>query len=261
MSRRPAPEATVRFEDYLHELRQQPPSVHIELDPAKEAAYMEEHAHRFKRTLAALPSSATPLRILDIGTTPFTLFLKQAYPQHQVCTLDRTDLLKERCRGVGIELRSGNLEREPIPFDDDSFDVVIFTEVLEHVFAPPSDILREVRRILKPAGKLILSVPNIARLANRLKLFFGGTPLVDPDEQMNRDWVHGHGHLHEYTRGEIAELCRRVGFTVLRTEMISASPLDVLRGDGRFRVTRFAYHSLAALVPGFRFTILVECRN
>jgi len=90
---------------------------------------------------------------------------------------------------------------------------------------------------------------------------FGQTPLVDPDEQMNRDWVHGHGHLHEYTRNEIADLCRRVGFTVVRSEMISAGPLDTVRQKGAFRLGRLLYHSIAAVVPGFRFTILVECRN
>jgi hypothetical protein len=56
-----------------------------------------------------LPVSAGPLRILDIGTTPFTLFIKRQFPQYEICTIDLTDLLKERCRTAEIELQSYDL--------------------------------------------------------------------------------------------------------------------------------------------------------
>ena len=45
------------------------------------------------------------------------------------------------------------------PAEDDCFDVIFFNHVLEHI---PDDVaaLREVRRILKPGGLLVLGVPN-----------------------------------------------------------------------------------------------------
>ena len=46
-----------------------------------------------------------------------------------------------------------------LPFNDKVFDVVFMLEVLEHV-ENPSLCLREIRRVLKPQGRLILSVPN-----------------------------------------------------------------------------------------------------
>ena len=45
-----------------------------------------------------------------------------------------------------------------LPFHDDAFDVVVCTEVLEHTHSPAL-ALREVRRVLKPGGKLLLSTP------------------------------------------------------------------------------------------------------
>lgn len=45
-----------------------------------------------------------------------------------------------------------------IPFDDDSFDIVMSTEVLEHVFEPDR-FLAEAARVLKPGGRLFLTVP------------------------------------------------------------------------------------------------------
>ena len=44
------------------------------------------------------------------------------------------------------------------PFPDSSFDSVIANQVFEHVFNP-TQFLSELRRILKPTGKLLLSVP------------------------------------------------------------------------------------------------------
>ena len=49
---------------------------------------------------------------------------------------------------------------ESIPFDDASFDAIICNQVLEHVFSPDS-FIRELHRVLKAGGKLILSVPFV----------------------------------------------------------------------------------------------------
>lgn len=45
-----------------------------------------------------------------------------------------------------------------IPFEDAHFDSVLFNQVLEHVFHP-DELLLEIKRILKPGGKLLISVP------------------------------------------------------------------------------------------------------
>ena len=46
----------------------------------------------------------------------------------------------------------------PLPFADESFDSVLLTDVLEHVTEPAS-LVREIARVLRPAGRLVLSVP------------------------------------------------------------------------------------------------------
>jgi SAM-dependent methyltransferase len=62
----------------------------------------------------------------------------------------------------------------PLPYPDASFDVVIFSEVAEHL--PTSiPIVAEIGRVLAPAGSLILSTPNIARLHSRWHFFWSGT--------------------------------------------------------------------------------------
>lgn len=85
------------------------------------------------------------------------------------------------------------------PTDDDSFDVIFFNHVLEHI---PDDTaaLREVYRILRPGGLLVLGVPNEGaafwQLAYRLQ----------PGVRRSSD------HLHHYTAESISAKCTAAGF-------------------------------------------------
>jgi SAM-dependent methyltransferase len=52
---------------------------------------------------------------------------------------------------------------DAVPVDDDSCDAVLLTEVLEHI-PEPLAVLRELRRILRPGGRLVLTVPFVWQL-------------------------------------------------------------------------------------------------
>jgi SAM-dependent methyltransferase len=64
-------------------------------------------------------------------------------------------LRQNRARGASV----ARSLIEPLPFADDTFDKIIFSEVLEHL---PDDWggLNEIKRVLKPGGLLFLTVPN-----------------------------------------------------------------------------------------------------
>jgi SAM-dependent methyltransferase len=68
---------------------------------------------------------------------------------------------------------------QPLPFDAREFDVVVAGELLEHVRYPTS-LLDEVRRVLRPGGRLVGSVPNAFRLKNRLRFLLGREPEENP---------------------------------------------------------------------------------
>jgi SAM-dependent methyltransferase len=68
-----------------------------------------------------------------------------------------------------------NLEKVTIPIPDNSQDIIIATEVFEHLLWPQS-ILDECRRILKPGGTILISVPNAVSLTYRIKWLMGGLP-------------------------------------------------------------------------------------
>jgi ubiquinone/menaquinone biosynthesis C-methylase UbiE len=72
-----------------------------------------------------------------------------------------------------------DLDSEKLPFKNGSIDLVICSEVLEHLFFPEK-ILAEIYRVLKSDGILILTVPNFSSLQTRVSLFLTGmAPMVN----------------------------------------------------------------------------------
>jgi SAM-dependent methyltransferase len=65
-------------------------------------------------------------------------------------------------RPVGIEVKTANLN-EGIPFDDGQFQVVVCTEVIEHL-ENPWFFMRELYRVTKPGGVVVISTPNLSNL-------------------------------------------------------------------------------------------------
>lgn len=74
-----------------------------------------------------------------------------------------------------IDVKQFNLETSIFPYEDESFDIIIANQVLEHtkeIFW----IFSEVSRILKKNGFFIVGVPNLASLHNRVALLLGKQP-------------------------------------------------------------------------------------
>jgi phosphoenolpyruvate synthase/pyruvate phosphate dikinase len=84
----------MKFEDYMNKLKTEEADAYIDLSKDKEQAYMEHLKYHFVKIFDAIPNSPNPIKILDIGTTPFTLFIKESYPHYEVSTIDLTDLMK-----------------------------------------------------------------------------------------------------------------------------------------------------------------------
>ena len=81
----------------------------------------------------------------------------------------------EEAKQRGIRAYSCDCEREKLPFESDFFDMVISNQVMEHL-KEIHLVTDEIHRVLKPNGLLLVSVPNLAALHNRLLLLFGRQP-------------------------------------------------------------------------------------
>lgn len=91
-----------------------------------------------------------------------------------------------------------------------SFDAVFIIEVLEHLFDPLAAV-QEARRILKPGGELIVTVPNSAVWPRRVELTFRGRPNAMGDE-LSREQPWRDPHLRSFTVRSLEALLRHAEF-------------------------------------------------
>lgn len=119
-----------------------------------------------------------------------------------------------------------NVEEDEFPYADDSFDVVLFCEMVEHMLMDPLATLRQIHRVLKPNGVLLLTTPNVVRLDNVLRILHGAN-IYDP--------YSGYGpygrHNREYTMHELHRLLEFAGFDVETSMTADGHPSDATKWE------------------------------
>jgi SAM-dependent methyltransferase len=134
------------------------------------------------------------LRVLDLGCRYGALTRAYLDGNHVVGVDVDRDALAEAAT-IGIETRWADVD-EPLPFEDESFDVVVAGELIEHL-RDPDRLVAEVRRVLRPGGRFVGSVPNFFRLRNRLAMLAG------------RPLDHDPTHLHLFGPAAVERLLAR----------------------------------------------------
>jgi ubiquinone/menaquinone biosynthesis C-methylase UbiE len=151
-------------------------------------------------------------RVLDLGcgSGEFTARLARIVRSAVGVDVAEGALSRARARHPEVEFRLVPVDG-PLPLDDNSFDLVWASEVIEHV-ADTASWLSEVRRVLAPGGRLLMTTPS----HGRLRLAVGGIerysdPLGD--------------HLHLYTRASLRSLLSEFGFGEVSVRAVGGPPL------------------------------------
>jgi SAM-dependent methyltransferase len=147
-------------------------------------------------------------RVLDLGCGTGWATAAAAAAAAGAATVTGADVAEaalRRARAAHPELRFETVPFDgPLPFAEAAFDVVWASEVIEHV-ADTGRWLSEVRRVLAPRGRLLLTTPD----HNRLRLLTLGIERLAPPLG---------DHLHLYTKRSLRKLLEDFGFTVDRIE-------------------------------------------
>ena len=191
-------------------------------------------------------------RVLEYGAVPLLMTGALADSDLELSAVDvAPERFADSIETLGLDVAKCDVEREPVPFDSASFDVVVFNELFEHLRINPIFTLREVHRVLRPGGMLMLSTPNLRSYRGLLNLVVRNQAHAasgDVYRQYEKLETLGHmGHVREYTTREVREFLERCGFV--------AETLIYRGGHGRGLV------GLAErLVPKFRpfFSVLAR---
>ncbi len=168
------------------------------------------HTRRIQRMLEMLEDVSG--KVIDIG--PFAGVLSEkiiAQGNKEVYGVDaHEDALRMAARR-GVLPVVADVEDEGIGCEDETFDAAVMGDVLGYIL-DPDFVLGEIRRVLKPGAKFVLSVPNLVSLGNRLLALLGSGP-YDVDVR-----PYGGGYQRSYTRGSLQLILEANGFIVERLE-------------------------------------------
>ena len=147
-----------------------------------------------------------PGRVLEIGCGRGLLLRELARMGHRCCGIERSSLAAARASRIpGLQIFTQSLDE--CRFAKDSFDLVVQWHVLEHL-ENPNAVLKEIHRVLKSEGHLVLEVPNFSSWQAGI---FG-----------NR-WFHLDipRHLYHFSMQGLIRMLRQNGFTIVRVSTFS----------------------------------------
>jgi 2-polyprenyl-3-methyl-5-hydroxy-6-metoxy-1,4-benzoquinol methylase len=122
----------------------------------------------------------------------------------------------EFCKSQGLNAKHGDLHTQNYP--DNTFDAVALAHVIEHVY-DPVNLVKEIYRILKPGGQIILATPN-----SKSWMF---------NEKFNSNWfsLHSPGHVQIFNRKNLCSLLESYGFKITTSKTSARNEWYVYLGS------------------------------
>ena len=149
-------------------------------------------------------------RVLDVGCAAGELgaALKEAGKAREVVGLELSACAATQARCHLDHVVQGDIESIDVPYPDKYFDLLVYADVLEHL-KNPWDLAVRHRRLLRPGGYVVASLPTVGHVTTLLML-------------LRQQWryeelgIMDYTHLRFFTRSGVLDLFRRAGYRELR---------------------------------------------
>ncbi len=189
--------------------------------------YRREIKEDSEDSLSKIIRHITPnSRVLELG--PATGYLTRYLKEKMGCLVDCVEISAEMAKEAekfSNRMIVGNLDTIVLEdeFGKESYDYIILADVLEHL-KKGERTLKSCRKLLKEAGRCILSIPNIAHAS-----IIGG--LLKGQFEYTDEGILDRTHVRFFTRSSIQRLLSRCGFGVEKIEAVVKLPEDTEIGD------------------------------
>jgi len=193
--------------------------------------YAQQHSARFEKLINLVDNRLQHQKsnILDIGRSELTYMLSKKYPNvtslgyapadddggHRELNAARYiphitfDLNRADCTNLWPEENAG------------SFDLILFSETIEHLHVAPEFVLLFLRYLLKDEGQIVVTTPNAASIYSRTRLLFG----VHPYEKI-RFYKQNPGHFREYTVREMEQIGKTAGLCTDDIQLVNYQSIN-----------------------------------
>jgi methionine biosynthesis protein MetW len=194
-------------------------------------------------------------KVLEVDCGPGVLAKKMQDKGADVMATDLSAVAVRRAQEKGIPAQQVDIDTANLPFADATFDVVVSNSAIEHRFFHERSF-DECARVLKPGGRFIVCLPNMAHWKCRLWVLFGRFPYVQhsPTDSM---------HIRFFTVREAKKLCRARGLEPVELDgSASLWARDFYPAFFRKRGVREVYKWLAHQWPTmFSRDFVLVCRK
>jgi ubiquinone/menaquinone biosynthesis C-methylase UbiE len=176
-SKRTGLKSLVAFDDRFAEVSKKLMEIILSL---REAESDEAISNRKRRLPRFARNDRLKLLDVGIGNGVYEKMLpKEVLSKIDVYGIDISERQLARAKSILKEGRVIDLDSQKVPYRNEIFDIVVISEILEHVFSPEKVIVESLR-VLQKGGFLILTYPNCGALQIRLSLFLtGNSPMLN----------------------------------------------------------------------------------
>lgn len=164
------------------------------------------------------------LKILDVGCARGHLSgaLKKL-GENTVCGIELSEIAAKEAEKYLDEIIIGNIEEIDLPYPAEYFDVIVCSNILEHLF-DPKNVLIKLKKYLNKNGILLVVLPNVAHYTVRLALLRGKWEYQDTG-------ILDVGHIRFFTKKSAVKMFKEAGYSVdniLSSSIILPFPFNII---------------------------------
>ena len=176
-------------------------------DYGKSAIILNSDHQRMLTIVKEINKTKNKLKILDVGCARGYLSgaLKKL-GENTICGIELSEIAAKEAEKYLDEVIIGNIEEIDLPYPTGYFDVIICSNILEHLFDPKNTLIK-LKRYLNKDGVLLVILPNVAHYTVRLALLRGKWEYQDTG-------ILDVGHIRFFTKKSAVRMFKEAGYSI-----------------------------------------------
>jgi ubiquinone/menaquinone biosynthesis C-methylase UbiE len=197
-------------------------------DPVNNRTIFYDNDERIKTILSLVGYSSKKLKALDIACYDGTIskVLKDKIVNCEMYGIDYSNNTEKLVIEKGLKFKKVDLNKG-IDFDDNTFDIIFAGEIIEHIY--DTDLfVQEIKRILKPNGKFIVTTPNLVSFGRRIMYLFGVGAFMEASLTYPKKPLAA-GHIRFYTHKLLIDFMKFNKFELIKStsDTVNLFVLDI----------------------------------